>query len=126
MVLVCLVACQATTGVDTVPTPPGEPTITLSASETGGCQLGERFSYEIAWGSGYETAQQALAAWQQGDDFLYPGMPVLESEAEDRVVWALVEDTGQKAGEIQALKADWGLWVIEGGDWCLEGTYEEK
>jgi hypothetical protein len=55
-----------------------------------------------------------------------PGVPKLESEAEDRVIWALVDDTEQKVGEIQAFKADWGLRVIEGGDWCLEGTYEEK
>jgi len=34
---------------------------------------------------------------------------MLESEEEDRAVWALVEDTGQKVGEIQALKAEWGL-----------------
>jgi hypothetical protein len=60
MVLVCLAACQATTGVETVPTPLDEPTITLPESKTDGCQLGESFSYAIAWGSGYETAQEAI------------------------------------------------------------------
>jgi len=34
---------------------------------------------------------------------------MLESEEEDRAVWALVADTGQKVGEVQAFRAEWGL-----------------
>jgi len=126
IILACLTACQAETVVDTIPTPSSEPTVTSVADESGGCQLGADFNNVIAEGAGYETAQQAIAAWQESDDHQYPGVPMLESEEEDRAVWALVEDTGQKVGEVQAFKAEWGLWVIEGGDWCLEGTYEEK
>lgn len=81
----------------------------------------QRVEFGIVAGSGYPTADNALAEVIEVESWAAPEGEIAAaySPSPDRVIWIYVDEAGRKIGEVQALRLD-ELWAVESMSRCIE------